>query len=133
MTSQRAFWLTLATVGIPSVLIWGSLLHLIGFGRNEWPVYAFLILISTLLLSPFVYRSYMDRAAAKRLTRDDYLRRAIVSGALTVVYLVLGLMHAQYHQRSAKNWMMPALWFVATLYNLRRASQSEKTRYLAHE
>jgi hypothetical protein len=133
MTSLKAFWLTLATVGIPSVLIWGILLHFIGFGLNEWPAYALLILISALLLSPFVYRSYRDRATAKKLTRDDYLRRAIVSGASTVVFLVLGFMHAQYRQGSAKNWMMPALWFLATFYNLHRASKAEKTRYLAHE
>jgi hypothetical protein len=132
MTKQKAFWLTLATVGIPSVLIWGTLLYVTGWRMDEWSLYALVIVATVILFSPFVYRSYLNRSIQKP-TRDDYLKRAIISGCLTVAYLVLDLMHPQYGRGSLANWMMPALWFLGTVYNLIRASKAEKTSYVPHE
>jgi uncharacterized membrane protein YhaH (DUF805 family) len=129
MTSRKAFWLTLATVGIPSVLIWGFLLYKVGPQVDEFPLYLLFILLPALFLAPLVHRRYMNGPVQKTLTRDAYLRQAIVTGCLAVIYTVLGLMDSHTGWRHLMRFASAVVCALGALDSLRRASRAEKTKY----
>lgn len=132
MTSRKAFWLTLATVGIPSILIWGFLLYKIGPQADEFPLYLLFILLPSFFLAPIVRRRYMNGPAQKILTRDGYLKRAIFSTCLAIIYTISSLMDSQTGWRHLMNWGVAAVWALGSMDSLRRASKAEKTKYGSH-
>ena len=132
MTSQKAFWQALVTVGVPSILIWSTSLYVIGFHEDEWPFYAGFFLLPVILLTPLVYRNYKRGRPSQKLTRDDYLKRAFLSGGLAVVYSILAFFEPKRHGLFM-NWIMPIAWTAATVIHLWSASKAEKTRYIPNE
>src|SRR6476646_11500252 len=84
MTSQNAFWQSLVTVGVPSILILGTSLYVIGFRGDEWTIYAAFFLLPVILLTPLVYRNYKKRSSSQKPTRDDYLDSAFLTGGSAV-------------------------------------------------
>jgi drug/metabolite transporter (DMT)-like permease len=133
MSSQKAFWLSLATVGVPSILIWGTLLYAIGMRGNDWILYASFILLTVICLTPLVYRNRKNRASSQKPTRDDYLKSALITGSLAIAFSVIAFFHLEYRKESLMNWIMPAGMAIATIIHIRKASKAEKTRYIPNE
>jgi hypothetical protein len=133
MTSQKAFWQALVTVGVPSILILGTSLYMTGFREDEWTIYAFLILLPVILLTPLVYSNYKKGRSSQKPTRDDYLKRAFLTGGIAVAYSILAFFQPEHRHGLFMNWMMPIGWIAATVIHLWNASKAEKTRYLPNE
>ena len=133
MSSQKAFWLSLATVAVPSILIWGTLLYVIGMRVNEWALYAGFILLTIIFLAPLVYRNYKNRASSKKPTRDVYLKSAVFTGSMGIAFSVMAILHHEYRDGSWINWIMPVCWAIGTIIHLRNAFKSGKTRYIPND
>ncbi|HEY2394143.1 MAG TPA: hypothetical protein VGK22_23425 [Candidatus Angelobacter sp.] len=133
MTKQKTFWHALATLVIPPILIWGTLLYVIGMRANDWIFYAGFILGTIVFLTPLVYCNYKNRTSSQKPTRDDYLQRALVTSCFAVAYSILAFLHPGYPGKAYRNWIMPIAWFVIAAIHLWRASKAEKTRYIPNE
>jgi amino acid transporter len=129
MTPKRTFLQDLGTV-VPIALVWcGVVLYLGGPYAKDWTTYVVVVGVTVFFLRPLVYYRYRKD---KTLTRDGYLKRAIVSGCLVVVYMVLGLVGLRVGRPSIANWSLAAAWIVVTFIYLRSASKAERTRYVPH-
>ncbi|HWG39780.1 MAG TPA: hypothetical protein VN658_04465 [Candidatus Acidoferrales bacterium] len=127
---KKTFWQDLGTV-VPILLLWcGVVLYRGGPYAKDWTTYVVIIGVTVFFMRPLVYYRYRKE---KMLTRDEYLKRAIASGCLAIVYMVLGLTALRLGGRSIANWALAAAWIVVTFFYLRSASKAEKTRYVPHE
>jgi hypothetical protein len=130
ITPKKTFWQDLGTVG-PILLLWcGVVLYQGGPYAKDWATYVLIVGVTVFILRPLVYYRYRKE---KMLTRDGYLKRAIASGCLAIVYLVLGLVGLRLGRPSIASWSLAAISTVVTLIYLRSASKAEKTRYVPHE
>lgn len=133
MTKQKAFWQAAATVGVPSILIWGVLFFKVGFHSDELPIYIFFVFVPACCLLPLVYRRYSKSSEQKQRTKDDYLKSATITGCLALVYLVVAYTDPKPGWHGVLHWINPVLWTIATVDNLHRAAKAEKTRYIPNE
>lgn len=130
MASKKTFWQDLGIV-LPIALIWcGVVLYRGGSYAKDWTTYVVIVCVTIFFLRPLVYYRY---GKYKTLTRDGYLKLAIASGCLAIVYIVLCLVGLRLGRRSITSWPFAAAWIVITLIYLRSASKAKKTRYVAHE
>ena len=133
MNSKKSFWLSLVTLGVLSIFVWVTPRYLIETPESARTIYACAILLAVILLAPIVYRNYKKRRSSPKLTRDDYLKRAFLTGGIAVAYSILAFFHPEYRHGSSMNWMIPIGWTVTTVIHLWNASKAEKTRYIPNE
>ena len=60
MTRERALWEAVATVAIPSLIVWSVLLYVISANAraDEWPLYVIFIALPLPLVFP-IYKRYL--------------------------------------------------------------------------
>jgi hypothetical protein len=89
MTPRQAFWEVLATVGIPSLVIWGALLYLLRAQTtpDEWPLLLILVAMPLPLFFP-IYNRYRkgDKRGGKDRPPRYHLTWAILIAALSTAY-----------------------------------------------
>jgi len=124
MTPRRAFWEALATVGIPSLLIWGAILYSIRTNANpdEWPLYLIFVGVPLLLFFP-IYKRYKKgvRYGVESRTRGYHLKCAILYAALSVVFAVLALRVHRNRWDLIIDLMLAAGWLLTSADHIRRA------------
>jgi hypothetical protein len=118
MTPKRALWEALATVCVPSVVIWGTLLHFARAQPDEWPIYLILFALPLPLIFP-IYNRY--RTGAKyggNRTPRHHLTWAILSAVFSAVCTGIA-----FHRTSADRtfYLIIAMTYVAgSVDHLRR-------------
>ena len=95
MTRERALWEAIATVAIPTLLIWGVLLYVVrGNARSdEWPLYVIFLALPLPLIFP-IYKRYLRGPHATKLRTPRYhFLSATATGALGLAYVVFTWLH----------------------------------------
>lgn len=95
MTLKRAFWEAVATVCVPSLLIWIFVAYLLRakVDAEAWPIYLVLVILPFPLCIP-VYRYYLKGTQFRRpRTRRSYVVSAIFFGILSFDYSLRLLLH----------------------------------------
>ena|ERR1700742_1307911 len=133
MTKQKAFWQAAVNVGVPSIFIWGFLFFKAGFRTDELLFYILFVFVPACFLIPLLYRRYLKSSEQKQRTKDDYLKSAILTGCLALVYLVDACMDPQPGWHGVLHWMNTVAWSAITAAHLWNASKAEKTRYIPNE
>ena len=66
MTRERALWEAVATVAVPSLIIWGVLLYFVRTNATaaEWPLYLIFVALPLPLIFP-IYKRYLRGPTAK--------------------------------------------------------------------
>jgi hypothetical protein len=95
MSPRRAFWEAVATVCIPTLVIWGVLLYFVRTNArsDEWPLYAVFIVLPLPLIFP-VYKRYLrgPRTPNGGTPRSQFIA-ATVSASLGFAYVIFTLAH----------------------------------------
>ncbi|HZU33067.1 MAG TPA: hypothetical protein VFB79_18270 [Candidatus Angelobacter sp.] len=133
MTKQKAFRQAAATVGVPSVLIWGFLFFKAGLHIDELPIYLLFALIPACCLIPLLYRRYLKSSEQTQRTKNDYLKSATISGCLALIYLIVAYTDPKPGWHGVLHWTNPVLWAAVAIDNLLRASKAERARYIPNE
>ena len=94
MTRERALWEAVATVAVPSLIIWGVLLSTVGTNArvDEWPLYLIFMALPLPLIFP-IYKRYLRGPTARA---ENPRSLFIASSALAVVgsgYIVSAFFH----------------------------------------
>ena len=80
MNARRALWEAIATVGIPSLFIWGALFYFVGKNArsDEWPFWIVFLALPLPLIYP-VYKRYLR---GERITCEVSPRRHFIAALL---------------------------------------------------
>src|SRR5690348_2455176 len=94
MTRERAFWEAVATVAIPSLIIWGALLYVIRANAvaDEWPLYVIFMALPLPLVFP-IYKRYLRGPSVKVEKPGTLYIGAAASAVLGSAYVVSTLAH----------------------------------------
>lgn len=129
MNPRRAFWEAVATVCIPTLLIWGVLLYFIRTNArsDEWPLYVVFIVLPLPLIFP-VYKRYLrgPRTRNEGTPRSNFIA-AGVSATLGFAYVFFTLWHHRDTEDLVFHVVLGIGWLVIGGERLRRgikASQS---------
>jgi hypothetical protein len=127
MTPRRAFWEALATVGIPSFVIWGTTLYSIRTNANpdEWPLYLIFVGLPLLLFFP-IYKRYKKgvRYVVDSRTRGYHVKCATLYAALSVLYAVIALRVHRNGWDLVIYLTFAAAWLLTSADHIRRAAKS---------
>jgi len=134
VTPKRAFWEALATVCLPSLVLWTVFAYLLRAKLNlsyaeALPIYLFLALLPMPLAFP-VYRRYL-----KGIPRNTKTLSPKANVALAILFAVVGIMHATELPellRSHKSiWdvvfhaAIATVWVVMSIEYARRATRKQ--------
>jgi hypothetical protein len=133
MNKTAAVLRTLYLLGAILFVLWMIQSHSAPYGLVIRPVYQILVLLIAIALAPFVYKSFLKFQLQKKYTRDDYLKQAIGSSCLALVFTVLAIFNSGSHKTDDVRWVGPAGFIVATVIPLIMASKAKKTEYTRHE
>jgi hypothetical protein len=133
MHKTEALLRTLFILGMILFILWMIQSHSAPYGLVVKPVYQILIVLIAIALAPFVYQSFLKLPSQKEYTRDDYLKRAIGTGCLALVFAVLAIFNPGRHETDSVRWLGPAGFVLATAISLILASKAKNTEYTRHE
>jgi hypothetical protein len=122
---EQAFWQALATVGIPSVLVFGGIFYFFGIGADEWFVYVVFSGVPIVLLLPLVYRRYR-KGPPPPLTSKQHKIRAIIFGCVATFYLVALAVRPD-SRREISTWVFMGGWSMMATNHFLLARKSEQT------
>jgi hypothetical protein len=130
MTRERAFWESVATVCIPSVLVWGLVAYLFRANArgDEWPIYLFLFALPLPLIFP-IFSRYRRGAqlAAKVKSRRYHTVLAVLYVAIAAIYVAEGSIH---HGQRMDLWSQligAAFWLFFGIQHAYRAAKTPAT------
>ena len=129
MTRELAFWEAVATVAIPSLIIWGVLLYVIRANAlaDEWPLYAIFIALPLPLIFP-IYKRYL-RGPSVKLEKP---RTLFIAAAASVVFgsanIVFTLIHHRDNSDLAFHLVIGVGWLLIGGEKLRRAVKARSSK-----
>jgi hypothetical protein len=128
MSPSRAFWEAVATVCIPTLVIWGVLLYVIRTNArsDEWPLYMIFIALPLPLIFP-VYRRYLQRPGARNdgSPKANFIA-AIASTVLGLSYVVSTLLHHRDNSDLVIKLVMGVSWLLIAGVRFRRGVRVRK-------
>ena len=127
MTQERAFWEAVATVSIPSLIIWGVLLYVVRANAtaDEWPLYVIFIALPLPLIFP-IYKRYLRGPVAKLENPRTLFVWAAISAALGSAYVVSTLLRRRDNSDLVIHLVMGFAWLLIGGEKLRRALRARK-------
>jgi drug/metabolite transporter (DMT)-like permease len=129
MTDGRAFWEAVATVCVPSVVIWSVLFYLakLDVHAGEWVLWLIFFLLPLPLIFP-IYNRYRkgDRRGTKPRTRRYHFLMAFLTTVVSLFYAIASL-----HQHRDKwdlffRMALSAGWLLIGGGHIRRALKADK-------
>ena len=127
MSERKAFWHALMTVGL-AVLLMTSVLLFLAESYSQlaelWPVMAVIVLVTGLIMLPFVYRRYMT-GSRPPLTPQQHRAQAIWQAVCVIVYLAICMLPEE-KRITRYTWMLVGLWLSSALNHLRLSYKKEE-------
>jgi hypothetical protein len=128
MNPRRAFWEAVATVCIPTLVIWGVLLFFLRTNArsDEWPLYAVFIALPLPLIFP-VYKRYLrgPKTRSEGTPRSHFIA-ACVSASLGFAYVVFTLAHHRDTEDLVFHLALGFGWLLIGAERLRRGIKARK-------
>lgn len=133
MTKERALWEAVATVAIPSLIIWGVLLYLVSANAtsDEWPLYLIFVVLPFPLIFP-IYRRYLRGPSAKPERPRTLFIWAVASAVLGSAYVALAFFRPRDRYDLLSHLVMGVAWFGIGGEKLRRALKA-RTNFTVNE
>ena|SRR5258708_35033720 len=126
MTKRRAFWEALATVGIPTLLVWGGLGYFfrVRLGVDGLLGISFFSLLPLLLFFPIYgrYKKGLPPGGRER-TPKYYFVSGVAFILLAAAYVALALSHNRDSLELASRVALALAWFAVGIDYLRRAKK----------
>jgi hypothetical protein len=129
MTPTSAFLEAVATVCIPTLVVWGLLLYSVRTNArpDEWPVYLIFFALPLPLIFP-IYRRYLrSPVVGQELRPRTYFVRAAATAVVGSAYIVSTLLRHMETPDLVIKFFMGTGWLLVAGDNLRRAMRSKKT------
>jgi hypothetical protein len=127
---RRALWESVATVCIPTLVIWGVLLYFVRTNArsDEWPLYVIFIVLPLPLIFP-VYKRYLrgPRNRNEGTPRSHFIA-ATVSASLGFAYVVFTLAHHRDTEDLVFHVVLGIGWLLIGAERLRRGIKARKGR-----
>ncbi len=127
MTQERAFWEAVATVSIPSLIIWGVLLYVVRANAtaDEWLLYVIFIALPLPLIFP-IYKRYLRGPVAKLENPRTLFVLAVGSAALGSAYVISTLQRHRDNSDLFFHLVIGSGWLLIGGEKLRRALRVRK-------
>ncbi len=129
MPPGKAFWKSLAMVGITSLVVWSAIWIFVGlregFQDDEWFIGFILILFTVLLLTPLVYYNYRRGPIARKYSRRANILIGICYAGLGVGETIVGLRWPPTHH--SRYVVFAVSWLVLAAIYFYRAFKREDT------
>jgi hypothetical protein len=129
MNPRRAFWEAVATVCIPTLVIWGVLLYFVRTNArsDEWPLYVFFIVLPLPLIFP-VYKRYLRGPKTRNEgTPRSHFVSAGVSASLGFAYVVFTLARHRDTEDLVFHLVLGICWLLIGAERLRRGIRARKS------
>lgn len=122
MTRERALWEAVATVAIPSLIIWSVLLYFASPSANadEWPLYVIFVALPLPLVFP-IYKRYLRGPSARIEKPGTLFIAAAVSAVLGSAYIVSAFFHPRDRTDLLSHLVMGIAWLGMGGEKLQRA------------
>jgi|KBSMisStaDraftv2_1062788.scaffolds.fasta_scaffold289917_2 hypothetical protein len=129
MTPERALWQAVATVAIPTLIIWGVLLYALRENANpdEWPLYIIFIALPLPLIFP-IYKRYLRGPSVRVEKPRTLFIAAAVSVALGSTYVGFSILHHRDNSDLAFHLAVGAGWLLIGGEKLRRALKARSNK-----
>jgi len=128
MTPRRAFWEAVATVCIPTLVIWGVLLYLVRINArsDEWPLYVIFIVLPLPLIFP-IYKRYLrgPKPQNEGTPRTNFIA-AIASAILGFSYVIFSSAHHRDREDLVIHLVMGAAWLLIAGEKFRRGVKAKR-------
>ena len=129
MSPSRAFWEAVATVCIPTLVIWGVLLYVIRTNArsDEWPLYVIFIALPLPLIFP-IYKRYLRGPGVRNdgSPKANFVA-AIASAVLGLSYIVSTLLHHRANSDLVIKLVMGISWLLIAGVRFRRGVRVRKS------
>lgn len=129
MSPRRALWEAVATVCIPTLIIWGVLLYVVRTSArsDEWPLYVIFIALPLPLIYP-IYKRYLRGPTVRNEGKPrTHFIAAIASAVLGFSYVVLTLLHHRDKSDLVLNLVMGTAWLLIAAEKIRRGIHARKS------
>jgi hypothetical protein len=129
MNPRRAFWEAVATVCIPTLVIWGVLLYFVRTNArsDEWPLYVVFIVLPLPLIFP-VYKRYLRGPGTPNGgTPRSHFIAATVSASLGFAYVIFKLAHHRDTEDLVFHVVLGIGWLLIGGERLRRGIRARKS------
>jgi hypothetical protein len=122
MTRERALWEAVATVAIPSLIIWGALFYTISDNAraDEWPLYLIFVAMPLPLIFP-IYKRYLRGPSVKLESPRTLFILAAGSALLGSSYIISALRSHRDSSDLVIHFAMGIGWLTIGAEKLRRA------------
>jgi len=122
MTRERALWEAVATVAVPSLIIWGVLLYFVRTSAtsDEWPLYLIFVALPLPLIFP-IYKRYLRGPTARVEKPRPLFIAAAASAVLGSAYVVSAFFHPRDRYDLLSHLVMGIAWLGIGGEKLRRA------------
>lgn len=122
MTRERALWEAVATVAVPSLIIWGVLLYLErqNATAEEWPLWLIFVALPLPLIFP-IYKRYLRGPSVKAEKPRTLLIAAAASAVLGSAYVISAFFHPRDRYDLLSHLVIGIAWLGIGGEKLRRA------------
>jgi hypothetical protein len=127
MNRERAFWEAVATVAIPSLIIWGVLFYFIRANStpDEWPLYIIFVALPLPLIFP-IYKRYLRGPIERVESPRSLFVAAVVCIALGLSYLVFTALRHRDNADLVFHLVLVAGWLLIGADKLRRGLRAQR-------
>lgn len=128
MNPRQALWEAVATVCIPTLVIWGVLLYFVRISArpDEWPMYVVFIALPLPLIFP-VYKRYLrGPRSQKEGTPRSHFIAAFASASIGFAYVVFTLVHHTDTTDLVFHIVLGFAWLLIGAERLRRGVKARK-------
>jgi hypothetical protein len=127
MTRERALWEAVATVAIPSLIVWGVIFYVIRANAtaDEWPLYLIFVALPLPLIFP-IYKRYLRGPTEKVESPRVLFIAAAACAVLGSAYLVSTIVRHRDNSDLAVHLVMGLGWLLIGAAKLRRGMRARK-------
>ena len=127
MTRERALWEAVATVAIPSLIIWGVLFFVLRANAraDEWPLYLIFLALPLPLIFP-IYKRYLRGPKERVDVPGRCFFSAIICLAVSLAYVVFAIDRHRDKSDLVGHLIMGLAWLLIGADNLRRGMKASK-------
>jgi TRAP-type uncharacterized transport system fused permease subunit len=126
MTRERALWEAVATVAIPSIVVWSVLLYVIrdNATADEWPLYAIFMALPLPLIFP-IYKRYLRGPSARVEKPRTLFIAAAAFAVLGLANIIPTLIHHRDNSDLAFHLVIGFAWLLFGGEKFRRAVKAK--------
>lgn len=118
MTPKRALWEALATVCVPSLVIWAVLLYFLRLQLDEWPLYLLFFALPLPLFFPIYNRYRTGVKYSGNRTPRHHLTWAILAAVFSVTYVGYAFHRSSWDR--ALHLALAMIWIAVSADHFRR-------------